>query len=219
MAEIRWGWIERNADEIVGHTLDHLALVSASTAIAIAVSVPIGVLVRGRRVPFAAATAVSGALYTIPSLAMFAFLLVVFGIGFAPAVAALVLYSLLILIRNTVVGLEGVPRPVLEAARGMGLTPWQTLTRVELPLALPAIMAGIRLAVVSTVGIATIAVLIGAGGLGVLIYNDGVQRGLFLTPIVVGTVIATAMAIALDLLLVGAERVLAPWQRARAGGR
>jgi osmoprotectant transport system permease protein len=217
MAEIRWDWIERNADEIAGHTLDHLALVSTSMAIAIAVSVPIGVLVRGRRVPFATATALSGALYTVPSLAMFAFLLAFFGIGFAPAVAALVLYSLLILIRNTVVGLEGVPQPVLEAARGMGLTPWQTLTRVELPLALPAIMAGIRLAVVSTVGIATIAVLIGAGGLGVLIYNDGVQRGLFLTPIVVGTVVATAMAIALDLLLIAAERALSPWQRARAG--
>jgi osmoprotectant transport system permease protein len=148
---------------------------------------------------------------------MFAFLLSAFGIGYQPAVAALVLYSLLIMIRNTVVGLEGVPGPVREAARGMGLTAWQSLVRVELPLALPAIMAGIRLTAVSTVGIATIAVLIGGGGLGVLIYSDGVQRGLFLTPIVVGAVIATVMAIAIDLLLVAAERLLTPWQRARGG--
>jgi osmoprotectant transport system permease protein len=114
------------------------------------------------------------------------------------------------------VGLEGVSGPVREAARGMGLTSRQTLTRVELPLALPAIFAGIRLAAVSTVGIATIAVYIGAGGLGVLIVNDGIQRGLFVTPIVVGAVIATVMAIVIDLALVGIERLLTPWQRARA---
>jgi osmoprotectant transport system permease protein len=146
---------------------------------------------------------------------MFAFLLPIFGIGFTPAVVGLVLYALLILIRNTAVGLEGVPPAVREASVGMGLTPWQVLTKVELPLALPAIMAGIRLATVSTVGIATVAVLIGGGGLGSLIYSDGIQRALFLTPILVGAVCATVMAIALDLLLVLAERLLTPWARAR----
>jgi osmoprotectant transport system permease protein len=100
----------------------------------------------------------------------------------------------------------------------MGLTRRQALTRVELPLALPAIFAGIRLAAVSTVGIATIAVYIGAGGLGELIVNDGIQRGLFVTPIVVGAVIATVMALVFDFLLVLLERALTPWQRARAGG-
>jgi osmoprotectant transport system permease protein len=100
----------------------------------------------------------------------------------------------------------------------MGLTRRQRLLKVELPLALPAIFAGIRLAVVSTVGIATIAVYIGAGGLGVLIVNDGIQRGLFVTPIVVGAVIATVMALVFDFLLVLLERALTPWQRARAGG-
>ena len=215
MAEIRWEWISRNADEIQARTIEHLALVSVSTTLAVAIAIPIGIAVRGRRIPFATATGVAGILYTIPSLAMFAFLLPVFGIGFTPAVVGLVLYALLILIRNTAVGLEGVPASVREASVGMGLTPWQVLTRVELPLALPAIMAGIRLATVSTVGIATVAVLIGGGGLGSLIYSDGIQRALFLTPIVVGAVCATIMAIALDLLLVLAERLLTPWARAR----
>ncbi|MDX6555919.1 MAG: osmoprotectant transport system permease protein [Miltoncostaeaceae bacterium] len=219
MAEIRWDWISRNADEIQARTIEHLALVSVSTGIAVAVAIPIGIAVRGRRIPFATATGVAGILYTIPSLAMFAFLLPIFGIGFTPAVVGLVLYALLILIRNTAVGLEGVPPAVREASVGMGLTPRQVLTRVELPLALPAIMAGIRLAMVSTVGIATVAVLIGGGGLGSLIYSDGIQRGLFLTPIVVGAVCATVMAIALDLLLVLAERMLTPWARARTGDR
>ena len=215
MAEIDWDWISRNGDEIQARTVEHLALVSVSTVVAVAIAIPIGVAVRGRRIPFATATGVAGILYTIPSLAMFAFLLPIFGIGFTPAVVGLVLYALLILIRNTAVGLEGVPASVREASVGMGLTPWQVLTKVELPLALPAIMAGIRLATVSTVGIATVAVLIGGGGLGSLIYSDGIQRALFLTPILVGAVCATVMAIALDILLVLAERLLTPWARAR----
>lgn len=215
--DIRWDWIGRHTDDITRNTLEHLHLVGVSLAISVVLSIPIAILVYRSRVGVAAATAVSGALYTIPSLAMFAFLLSIFDIGFGPAVAALVLYSLLILIRNTVVGLQGVPAPVRDAARGMGLTRRQVLMRVELPLALPAIMAGIRITAVSTVGIATIAVFIGAGGLGELIYNDGIQRGLFLTPILVGAVVATAMAILIDLALVLVERLLTPWQRARTG--
>ena len=217
MAElIRWRWVEDNLDDIQEATIEHLQLVGASLAIAIAISIPIAVLVRGRRVPFVAVNTVAGALYTIPSLAMFAFLLSFVGIGFEPAVIALAVYCLQLIIRNSVVGLEGVSGPVRESARGMGLTRWQTLWKVELPLAMPAIFAGIRLAAVSTVGIATIAVYIGAGGLGVLIVNDGIQRGLFVTPIVVGAVVATVMAIAIDLALIGLERALTPWQRARA---
>jgi len=217
MAEVlQWDWVERHADDIQRHSIEHLELVGASLGLAIAVSLPIAILVRGRRVPFLSANLVSGALYTIPSLAMFAFLVTFAGIGFEPAVIALTIYCLNMIIRNAVIGLEGVSAPVREAARGMGLTRWQVLTRVELPLALPSIVAGIRLAAVSTVGIATIAVFIGAGGLGVLIYNDGIQRALFVTPILVGAVVATAMAIVIDLALIGVERALTPWQRARA---
>lgn len=218
MAElVRWSWVENNLDDIQQTSIEHLELVGASLGLAIAISIPIAILVRRRRIPFIAVNAVSAALYTIPSLAMFAFLLSFVGIGFEPAVIALAIYCLQLIIRNAVVGLRGVSGPVQEAARGMGLTRRQILLRVELPLALPAIFAGIRLAAVSTVGIATIAVYIGAGGLGVLIVNDGINRALFVTPIFVGAVIATVMAIVIDVALVGIERALTPWQRARAG--
>ncbi len=218
MAEVlRWRWVENNVDEIQEATVRHLELVGVSMALAIAVSIPLAILVRRRKYSYAAVNTTLGALYTVPSLAMFAFLLSFVGIGFEPAVIALAVYCLQLIVRNTVVGLRGVSEPVKEAARGMGLTGRQTLMKVELPLAMPAIFAGIRLAAVSTVGIATIAVYIGAGGLGELIVNDGIQRGLFVTPILVGAVIATVMAIVIDLLLIGLERLLTPWQRARAG--
>jgi osmoprotectant transport system permease protein len=210
MAELlRWRWVENNVDEIQQATVEHLELVGASMLLAVAVSLPLAIAVRRRRAAFAAANTVLGALYTIPSLAMFAFLLSFVGIGFQPAVIALAVYCLQLIVRNAVVGFRGVSRPVQEAALGMGLTRRQTLWRVEIPLALPAIFAGIRLAAVSTVGI--------AGGLGELIVNDGIQRGLFVTPILVGAVIATVMAILIDLALVGLERALTPWQRARGG--
>jgi len=213
---VRWRWVENNLDDIQEASIRHLELVGASMALAIAVSIPLAILVRRRKVAFAATNTVLGGLYTIPSLAMFAFLLSFVGIGFQPAVIALAVYCLQLIVRNAVVGLREVSGPVQEAARGMGLTRRQTLWRVELPLALPAIFAGIRIAAVSTVGIATIAVYIGAGGLGELIVNDGIQRGLFVTPIFVGAVIATVMAIVIDLALVALERALTPWQRARA---
>lgn len=217
MAElVRWEWVNNNLDDIQQASIEHLQLVGAALGIAIAISIPAAILVRRHRAAFAALNTTTGALYTIPSLAMFAFLLSWVGIGFKPAVIALAVYCLQLIIRNTVVGLRSVSEPVQEAARGMGLTKRQILTRVELPLAMPAIFAGLRLAAVSTVGIATIAVYIGAGGLGTLIVNDGIQRGLFVTPIFVGGVIATVMAIVLDLLLVGLERLLTPWQRVRA---
>ena len=213
--DIRWRWIADHTDDIRDNTIQHLQLVGTSLALSLLVALPIALLVYRRPAAFATANGVAGALYTIPSLAMFAFLLAIMDIGFWPAVVALVLYSLLILIRNAVVGLRNVPAPVRDAARGLGYTRVQTLMRVELPLALPAIIAGVRITAVSTVGIATIAVFVGAGGLGELIYNDGIQRGLFLTPILVGAVIAPAMALALDGLLLLAERLLTPWQRAR----
>jgi osmoprotectant transport system permease protein len=214
---VRWSWVENNLDDIQEASVTHLQLVGASLALAIAVSIPLAIVVRRRKIAFAATNTVLGGLYTIPSLAMFAFLLSFVGIGFEPAVIALAVYCLQLIVRNTVVGLRDVSAPVQEAARGMGLTRRQTLFKVELPLAMPAIFAGVRLAAVSTVGIATIAVYIGAGGLGELIVNDGIQRGLFVTPIFVGAVIATVMAIVIDLGLVGLERVLTPWQRARTG--
>lgn len=217
MAEgIRWSWIERHQDDILRLTVDHVRLTVVAVAIAVAVAVPLGVLVRGRRIPFAAASGVADVLYTVPSLALFGFLVPFVGIGDTPAIIGLVAYALTMLIRNTVVGLESVPAHVREAATGMGLTHRQSLLRVELPLAIPAIMAGVRLATVSTVGIATIAVFVGGSGLGTLVWTNGIQRDLFLTPIVVGTVCATLLALAFDAALVLLERAITPWTRARS---
>lgn len=212
---IRWDWIERHTDDIQTTTLQHLEIVLIAVAISIAVWVPLGVLVRGRKIPFLTTTTAAGVLYTVPSLALFAFFVPIIGIGRQPVIVGLVLFAPLILVRNTVVGLQGVPAPVKEAARGMGLTPRQTLLRVELPLAVPSIIAGIRIVTVTTVGIATIGVLVGAGGLGTMIYTFGLSRD-FLTPVLVGAVCATAMALVLDALLLLAERLLTPWTRRRA---
>ena len=182
--------------------------------VSVAIWVPIGILVRNWRLPFAATMGAAGLLYTIPSLALFAILVPFLGIGRNPVIVALVLYSPLILVRNTVVGLQSVPAHVREAARGMGLTPRQILFRVELPLALPSIVAGIRIVTVSTVGIATIGVLVGAEGIGKLIYTDGLNR-LFLPPVAVGALLATALAVFLDVTLLLAQRAVSPWARAR----
>lgn len=213
--EIDWDWIGRHGDDIREATLQHLEIVLITVAIAVVLWVPIGVLVRGRRLPLTGSTSTAALIYTIPSLALFAFLVPLTGIGRNTVIIGLVLYSPLILIRNTVVGLESVPAPVREAARGMGLTRRQILARVELPLAMPAIIAGVRIVTVTTVGIATIGVLVGFEGLGSLIYTRGLNRD-FLTPIVVGGVVATAMAMVLDGLLLALERLLTPWARAAA---
>ena len=214
---IDWDWISRHTDDIQELTVKHVELVLVAVAISVAIWIPLGVLLRNRRIAFPGATVIAGLIYTIPSLALFAFLVPFTGIGRNTVIIGLVLYSPLILIRNTVVGLQGVPAPVQEAARGMGLTPLQTLLRVELPLAVPSIFAGIRIITVTTVGIATIGVLVGAEGLGTLIYTNGLNRD-FLTPIVVGGVLATLLAVVLDLLLVAIERLLTPWTRARLAG-
>ena len=160
-------------------------------------------------------TFVTGILYSIPSLALFAILISIPGvaIGPAPVIIALVAYSLLILIRNTVAGLDSVPPETIDAARGMGLTNRQILFRVELPLALPVIVAGIRIATVTIIGIATIGAYIAGGGLGKMIF-DGINRS-FPTMIITGAVLATALAIVADLSLLALERYLRPWARRR----
>lgn len=215
MPEIRWDWIERHSDDIRHLTIEHLELVLIAVAISVVIWIPIGVLLRNQRILFPSATILAGLIYTVPSLALFAFLVPTTGIGRTTVIIGLVLYSPLILMRNTVVGLRGVPEPVREAARGMGLTPLQALLRVEIPLAVPSIFAGIRIITVTTVGIATIGVLVGAEGLGTLIYTNGLNRD-FLTPILVGGALATLLAVVLDLILVAIERALTPWTRARA---
>ena len=156
-------------------------------------------------------TAFSAFVYTIPSIALFQLLVPVTGLSWTSAEIALVGYTLLILFRNMLTGLQEVPRDAIDAAEGMGFTQRQILWRVELPLALPAIMAGLRIATVTTISLATIAAYIGAGGIGQPIF-DGIQRG-FRTQFVTAGILAVTLALLADGLLVLAQRALAPWVR------
>lgn len=152
-------------------------------------------------------------LYTIPSLALFELLVPITGINRSTIEIGLVSYTLLILFRNTLTGLRGVPPPAIEAARAMGLTPAQSLFRVELPLALPAIMAGVRIATVTTISLATVAAYITPLGLGAPIF-DAIQTG-FKTEFVAAGVLAILLAIVVDMLLVVVQRAMTPWSRRR----
>jgi osmoprotectant transport system permease protein len=213
---IEWDWISDNFwEDIVPAIQGHIFLSFVSVALALAISLPTGVLVSRYRKAYPPVTFVTGLLYSIPSLALFGILISIPGItiGPTPVIIALVAYSLLILIRNTVAGLDAVPAETIDAARGMGLTNRQILFRVELPLALPVIVAGIRIATVTIIGIATIGAYIAGGGLGKMIF-DGINRS-FPTMIITGAVLATALAIVADLSLLGLERYLRPWARRR----
>ena len=209
-----WNFVEQNRLEIAGLTLEHLWMVGISILLAVAVGIPLGILIT--RKPALQRPVIAGAniIQTIPSLALFGFLLPAPWIGDRAgrlAILALTLYALLPLIRNTYAGIKGVDHAVVEAARGMGLTEWQLLFKVELPLAASVILAGVRVAVVICVGLATIAAAIGAGGLGELIF-----RGLAMVNnnvILAGAIPAALMALAADTLLGWLEKRLAP-QRA-----
>ncbi len=205
-----WNFVEQNRVEIAGLTLEHLWMVGISILLAIAVGIPLGILIT--RKPALQQPVIAGAniIQTIPSLALFGFLLPTPWIGDRAgrlAILALTLYALLPLIRNTYAGIKGVDHAIVEAARGMGLTDWQLLFKVELPLAASVILAGVRVAVVISVGLATIAAAIGAGGLGELIF-----RGLAMVNnnvILAGAIPAALMALAADTLLGWLEQRLA----------
>jgi osmoprotectant transport system permease protein len=212
---IWWDWVGRHGDTVYTAGREHVILTFWAVAIGLAIALPLGVAAwKWRRVQ-PLVLGVTGAIYTVPSIALFAMLVPVTGLGRTTAELGLVGYTLLILVRNVVAGLEGVPADVREAARGMGLTPAGTLLRVELPRAVPAIVAGVRIATVPVIGLVTVTALIGQGGFGQLIY-DGLLRD-FRTPLVLGTVLSVALAATADIALVVVERVLTPWSRARVG--
>jgi osmoprotectant transport system permease protein len=200
----------RNAQEVLGLVGQHLLLVATSTAIAIVVGVPSGIVLTRRPAWRAPVLGLANVFQTIPSLALFGFLIplpFIGGIGATTAIVALVVYALLPIVRNTYTGVAGVDPAVREAGRGMGMTDWQLLTQVELPLAVGVILAGVRVATVVSVGTATIAAAIGAGGLGVYIF-----RGVAVvdnTLILAGALPAALMALGADALLGLAERRLA----------
>lgn len=208
---IRWDWIAGNLDEIALRVGEHLLLTAVAVGGGLVIAAALSWLVL--RVPRAEqpATLVTGTLYTIPSLALFALLVPYTGLTLLTAEIGLVGYTLLILMRNIVGGIRGVPADVREAAAGMGYTRAQLLWRVELPLALPVIVAGVRIATITTIGLVTVTALIGQGGLGYLILI-GIQR-FFSTPLIVGATLSIALAVALDAAIVFAQRLLSPWSR------
>lgn len=207
-------FFKQNYGEILQLAVEHLLLVLVATGAAIIVGVPVGILLARKPRLSKPVLAIANILQTIPSLALFGALIPLVGLGSKPAVIALFLYSLLPVIRNTYTGIIGVDRAVREAARGMGMTDWQMLTQVELPLALSVIIAGIRVATVISVGTATIAAAIGAGGLGMYIF-----RGLRMNDnnlVLAGAIPAALMALGADFLLGWFEKSLAA-NRQRAG--
>lgn len=212
-----WDWVGRNTELIVDQTVQHLWLTFLAVAIGLAISVPLAVLASRRRRLYPPIAWFTGTLYTIPSLALFAFLMPFTGLTTLTAEIGLVSYTLLILIRNIVTGLRGVASEVREAAVGMGYTDRQLLWRIELPLALPAIVAGLRIATVTTIGLVTVTALIGLGGLGRLML--GGFRGLYPDiAVVLGVALSVALAIVVDLLLFAAQRWITPWSRRTSGG-
>jgi osmoprotectant transport system permease protein len=217
MVRIDPGWVVDNLDLIGTQILEHLYLTGLAIGIGLLLSFGLALLVRRLPVMYGPVLGVTGTLYSIPSLALFALLATVTGIGTVlTAEIALVGYTLLILVRNLVEGLRGVPAETIEAATGMGYTPTQRLLRVELPLAVPVIMAGIRIATVTTIGLVTVTALIGLGGVGYLIVRSGINRGSFgATATLTGIVLAVVIAVIADLLLQALQRWLTPWARRR----
>jgi osmoprotectant transport system permease protein len=211
---IDWGWMADHLDELVARTIQHLSFAIVSLAIGFAISFALSLwAVRQRRV-YGPITAVSGILYTIPSLALFAAMVPITGLSILTAIIPLVLYTLLILIRNIVAGFDAVPADVEEAADGMGYTRRARLRAVDLPLALPLIVAGVRVASVSTIGLVTITGALGDrfGGLGFFIF-EGYRRS-FPTEILFGAIPAMVLAVAVDLVLVALQDRLTPWSHA-----
>lgn len=211
---ILWDWVLRNLDEIALRLGEHILLTVVAVGVGLVIASALSVLVLRFSRLEQPVIGLTGTLYTIPSLALFAMLVPYTGFTLLTAEIGLVGYVLLILIRNIVGGIRGVPAEVREAALGMGYTPLQLLWRVELPIALPVIVAGIRIATITTIGLVTVTALIGQGGLGFLILI-GILR-FFSTPLIVGATLSVALAVAIDGALVLAQRRLTPWSRATA---
>jgi osmoprotectant transport system permease protein len=207
-----WRYIQQNADQILTYLQFHFVTTIEAVVAAMIVAIPLAVLCYWVKPLAAPILALSGVLYTIPSLALFAFLAPFVGIGVTTILIGLVLYALLLMIQNTLTGLQQVPEDVRDAARGMGYSRFGMLWRVELPLALPGIITGVRLATVSTVALLTVGVIVGQGGLGQLIFS-GLHTNLNKAAIFTGTILCVALGLALDLVIAGIGRLVTPWAR------
>jgi osmoprotectant transport system permease protein len=211
-----WRYVRDNSDTILDALREHATLTAEAMLIATAVAVPLAVIAYWYRPLTGPILALSGILYTIPSLALLAFVAPYVGTtNSASVLIALVLYALLLIVRNSLAGLNQVPPEARDAAQGMGYGRWGRLFRIDLPLALPGIVTGLRLATVSTVALVTVGALIGYGGLGDLILT-GFRNNFYKAEILTGAVLCVALALVLDLLLATAGRLLTPWSRRAA---
>jgi osmoprotectant transport system permease protein len=210
-----WRYLSENGDVILDKLVGHSVLTAETVLIALVVAVPLAVVAYWIRPLTGPILALSGVLYTIPSLALLAMLAPLLGTtNIASVLVALVLYALLVLVRNSLAGLTGVPDEVRDAAAGMGYGRFGRLFRIELPLALPGIITGLRLATVSTVALVTVGSIIGQGGLGDLILG-GFRNNFYKAQILTGALLCVALALVLDLVLAGIGRLLTPWIRGR----
>lgn len=210
-----WDWVVDHTDLIAERTLEHLRLTGLALLVGFALSSLLAAVALRFRVTLPPITWFAAIVYGIPSLALFAFLVPISGLSTVTALVALVGYTLLILIQNIVAGIDGVPTTVREAADAMGYRPLRRFFAVDLPLALPTIVAGLRIAAVTTIGLVTVAALVGQGGLGAMIEN-GLNRNNFKTPITVGGGLSILLAVAADVGLLGLEKALTPWRRQAA---
>lgn len=210
-AWIDWSWVGDHRAEILSRLQQHATLAGWAIFLGLLIAMPLALLSVSRRRFYAVVLVVTGVLYTIPSLAAFSFLLPFTKLSHWTAIIPLAAYSLLILVRNIVTGLEQVPREVQDAAVGVGYSPMAKLFRVDLPLAIPTIFAGFRIAVVTVIGLIPVAALIGQGGLGQLMI-DGFQRD-FYTPLTVGVLLVVAFAVVCDATLLVVQKLLTPWTR------
>ena len=207
-------YVSTRSEILADAVVQHLQLTAVSVALALLLALPLAILARRWRWAAGPVLGITTVLYTIPALAMFSLLLPVYGLSAALVVAGLVLYSLTLLVRNVLAGLRAVPEETRQAARGLGYGPIRLLLAVELPLALPAAMAGLRIATVSAVSLVTIGAIVGHGGLGNLIYAG--MNTYFKAQVLTASVLCVVIAVAADLLLLGAQRLLTPWTRGQA---
>jgi osmoprotectant transport system permease protein len=212
---VDWQWVSEHLDDAFVRLIQHLQLTIIPVVLGFAISLVLAIIASRRNRVYGPITAVTGILYTIPSIAAFSLLLPIFGLSLATAIVPLTTYTLLILFRSNVAGLQSVPRDVIEAAEGMGYTSRRRLVRVELPLAVPLMIAGLRLATVTTIGLATVASVLGDkfGGFGQFL-TEGLQQ-FFATEIYLGAMCSVALAVVADLFFVQLERRVTPWSRAR----
>jgi osmoprotectant transport system permease protein len=211
---VDWSWVGQHPGLIRHEVWEHVLLTVLAVGIGLVIATGMAALTRAWRPLTGPLVSLCGVIYAVPSIALFALLVPITGFSTLTAEIGLVGYTLLILLRNLLAGLDSVPAEVKDAARGMGYGPLRLLFRVELPLALPAAFAGVRIATVTTIGLVTVTSLIGQGGLGYFLL-DGFQRD-FRTEELLGSVLAVVLAFLADLVILGIQRMTTPWSRMRA---